>query len=167
MEEPSVRFLFLVSIAVGIEHNLEIQNVDNLVQICSIQSGFEVTFMIPVSFSFSKAGYSMPVTKALLTATTIMMMAKTFWEQVLTKWQLCWWWSWLQSGDNDWDCIVTTTPWLQRPSWWLWWWCEWWWWWWPWQWWFAKWWRDLACTQGRMTHSRAQLWSVALPCRSM
>ena len=30
MEEPSVRFLFLVSIAVGIEHNLEIQNVDNL-----------------------------------------------------------------------------------------------------------------------------------------
>ena len=43
----------------------------------AIQFGFEVTFMIPVSFSFSKAGYSMPVTKALLTATT-MMMAKTF-----------------------------------------------------------------------------------------
>ena len=78
MNEPSVRFLFLVSIAVGIEHYLEIQNVDNFVQICSMQqSGFEVTFMIPVSFSFSKAGYSMPVTKALLTATT-MMMAKTF-----------------------------------------------------------------------------------------
>ena len=37
MEEPSVRFLLFVSIAVGIEHNLEIQNVDNLVQICSMQ----------------------------------------------------------------------------------------------------------------------------------
>ena len=47
----------------------------------AMQSSFEVTFMIPVSFSFSKAGYSMPVTKALLTATTTMMMAKTFSEQ--------------------------------------------------------------------------------------
>ena len=37
MEEPSVRFLFFVSIAVGIEHDLEFQNVHNFVQICSIQ----------------------------------------------------------------------------------------------------------------------------------
>ena len=46
----------------------------------AIQFSFEVTFMIPVSFSFSKAGYSMPVTKALLTA-TMMRMVMTFSEQ--------------------------------------------------------------------------------------
>ena len=43
--------------------------------------------MIPVSFSFSKAGYSMPVTKALLTAMMMMMMmAKIFLRaKVFTK----------------------------------------------------------------------------------
>ena len=52
----------------------------------AIQSSFEVTFMIPVSFSFSKAGYSMPVTKALLTAMMMMMMAKIFLRaKVFTK----------------------------------------------------------------------------------
>ena len=175
MNEPSVRFLFLVSIAVGIEHNLEIQNVDNLVQICSMQHCHTIWLWSYLHDSsvlqFLKGRIQHASDKGSVNSDDDDDGKDFLRAKVLTKWQLCWWWSWLQSGDNDWDCIITTTPWLQRPSWWLWLWCKWWWWWWPWKWWwqrwFAKWWRHLACTQGRMTHSRAQLWSVALPCRSM